>query len=125
MSGKPENSAVEIQNIKYVDLEEINYSHDVLLFLRKKLDPFTIDCLRKVKDHHQIGGLNKTKIENYNDHRKRYDAAFLILESQGFIEWQQDGISKPYFLTVRGRQLIQLLVKEKAQNNAVEINHKL
>ena len=125
MSDQQEKPTGEIQNVKYVDIEEISYNQDVLLFLRKKLDAFAIECLRKVMHHHNNGGLNKTKIDNYNDHRKRYDAAFLILESQGFIEWQQDGISKPYFLTIRGRQLIHMLSAEKAQNKSLEMKNNI
>jgi predicted transcriptional regulator len=52
--------------------------------------------------------------------RKRYDAAFLTLEAQGFIEKQEDGTSTPYYITIRGRQLGTLLKNEqlsKGENN--------
>lgn len=93
---------------------------DVLYFLRKKLDNFTIDCLRKVKDFHNLEGLHKTKLENYKAHRKKYDAAFLTLEVQGFIEKKNDGKAKPYYLSVRGFQLIHLLVQEKIRKKLKE-----
>ena len=109
----------KIHRIQYIDLEELEYDYDVLLFLRKKLDPFTIDCFRMVVKKHTSDGLTKTQIENYNSHRKRFDAAFLILEGQGFIEKRSVGVHKPYFVTVRGLQLASLLRDEKReqQNN--------
>lgn len=97
----------------YIDLNDIVYSPPVLLFLRHKIDDFAIECLRKIVDHRNKGGLHKTKLGDYTLHRKRYDAAILTLEAQGFIEHKQDGKNKPYFLTVRGHQLIRLLAEER------------
>ena len=112
MNFEEEEKAVEKV---YIELNDLVYSPSVLLFLRRKIDDFTIDCLRKIFDHRNTGGLHKTKIQDYNLHRKRYDAAILTLEVQGFIEHKQDGKNKPYFLTVRGRQLVRLLAEEKDQ----------
>ncbi|KAA9014897.1 hypothetical protein [Niallia endozanthoxylica] len=98
----------------YVDLDELEYNIQTLRFLRKKLDDFTIDVFRQTaienKNHR---GLVKTRLENYHSMRKRYDAAFLILEAQGFIEKKEDGTSTPYFVTIRGRQLMTILNKEQ------------
>lgn len=107
------DSFIDNERIKYVDIDELEYPKSVLVFLRKKLDEFTIDCFRKVTNHHNKGGLHKTKIEDYETNRKKYDNAFLTLEVQGFIEKKQNGTFKPYFLTVRGFQLIHLLQEEK------------
>ena len=114
------SSELELGNqgqVKYIDLEKLLYDPKVLMFLRKKLDSFAIDCFRKIISQHNRNGLNKTKIEDYVVHRKRYDAAFLILESQGFVEKRADGISKPYFVTVRGLQLSSLLSVEAEKDN--------
>ncbi|WP_214484488.1 hypothetical protein [Bacillus sp. SM2101] len=100
-----------------VDLDNITYPEDVTRFLRKKLDTFHITILKRiVKEQQETGrGLIKTRLEDYQSKRKRYDAAFLILESQGFIDRKADGTSTPYFITIRGKDLIKLLRQEKAQ----------
>ncbi|MEH6945415.1 hypothetical protein [Bacillus sp. JJ722] len=103
--------------IKYRDINDITYSNEVLQFLRSKLDDFTIDCFREVVKHHKNGGLTKTSLNVYTNQRKKHEAAFLILESQGFIEVKMDGLKKPYFLTPRGLQLVNYLQKE-ARNKA-------
>ncbi|MDE3841002.1 hypothetical protein C0966_17195 (plasmid) [Bacillus methanolicus] len=100
----------------YKDLDQLEYDEDTLRFLRKKLDDFTIDVFRKIVNENKLHrGLVKTRLENFHSMRKRYDAAFLILESQGFIEKREDGTATPYFVTIRGRQLGQLLKQEKLE----------
>ncbi|MDP4087550.1 MAG: hypothetical protein Q8934_23590 [Bacillota bacterium] len=98
----------------YKDLDQLEYDIDTLRFLRKKLDDFTIDIFRKIVNENKIHlGLVKTRLENYHGMRKKYDTAFLTLECQGFIDKKEDGTANPYFVTVRGRQLGQLLYEEK------------
>lgn len=103
----------DLKNVRYMDLDNLLYPDDVLLFLRKKLSSFDVDCLRAVKSKQKEGGLLKTKIEKYDENRKKYDHSFIVLESQGFIEPKKDGVSRPYFLTPRGLQLVVLLSDEK------------
>lgn len=120
-NGEDLNQQLSDEKITYVDLEMLEYEDNVLLFLRKKLDSFAVDVLRMIRNEHKKDGLNKTSIDNYAEHRKRYDAAILVLEGQGFIENRPVGTSKPYFLTVRGLQLIQLLIKERAREKELEL----
>lgn len=95
------------------DINQIQYSNDVLYFLRKKLDDFTIDIFHTIVEFHERGGIGKVNFDNYTNARKRYDNAFLILDAQGFIETKPTGVKKPYFLTVRGQQLISFLEGEE------------
>lgn len=101
-----------------IDLDQIEYDSHVLLFLRKKLDDFTINLFRKIFQENKKNplGLMKTHIEDYHSMRKKYDNAFLILESQGFIERHELGTATPYHITVRGKQLVILLANEKGNN---------
>lgn len=104
----------------YKDLDQLEYNEDTLRFFRKKLDDFTIDVFRKIVNENKIHrGLIKARIEDFHSMRKRYDAAFLILESQGFIEKKEDGTATPYFVTIRGRQLGQLLKEEKQKREGL------
>lgn len=101
----------------YIDIDKISYDEDTLRFLRKKLDEFTIELFRLViKTNASHEGLVKTRLDNYQTMRKRYDASFLILEAQGFIEKREVGPSTPYYVTNRGRQLITLLKQENTEN---------
>lgn len=102
------------QKENYKDLDQLEYDEDTLRFLRKKLDDFTIDVFRKTIQENKLHkGLVKTRLDNFHGMRKRYDSAFLMLEAQGFIEKKEDGTATPYYVTVRGRQLAQLLYEEK------------
>lgn len=106
----------------YIDLDLLEYDIDTLRFLRKKIDDFTINVFRKIiNENRDKKGLVKTRLEGYKGMRKKYDASFLILESQGFIAKKEDGTATPYFVTVRGRQLATLLSQEKL-NKEVLIN---
>lgn len=109
-----ENSSSQESSI---NLDLLEYDTNTLCFLRRKLDDFTIDVFRKVVKENQLSrgfkGLIKTRLENYHGMRKKYDVSFLILEAQGFIEKKEDGVTTPYFVTVRGRQLAVLLSQEK------------
>lgn len=96
------------------DLDKLKYDDETLLFLRLKLDDFTIDVFRKIIQMNKLHkGLVKTRLDNFHGMRKRYDSAFLTLEAQGFIEIEKDGTATPYFVTIRGKQLAQLLHEEK------------
>lgn len=111
--GRPMDETMPLKT-SYVDLDLLEYNDDTLKFLRKKLDDFTIDVFRMViKENKVHRGLVKTRLENYHGMRKKYDASFLTLESQGFIEKKEDGTATPYFVSVRGRQLATLLSMEK------------
>ncbi|PGT82214.1 hypothetical protein [Bacillus sp. AFS040349] len=105
---------------EYIDLDQIEFSMETLRFLRKKLDKFTIEVFRKVlTSNSEHKGLVKTRLENYQSQRKKYDAAFLILEYQGFIEKREDGTMTPYWVTVRGKQLLTILKEEKAKREEI------
>lgn len=98
----------------YIDLDLLEYDINTLRFLRKKIDDFTINVFRQIVQANKVQkGLVKTRLEDYQGMRKKYDGSFLILESQGFIEKIEDGTATPYFVTVRGRQLATLLSQEK------------
>lgn len=97
----------------HVDNEKLEYSEDVLRFLYSMLGKFTLDCFNQVRKQHNHLGFSKTTIEDYHSLRKKYDAAFLILESQGFIYWEAVATSKRYFLTIRGRQLFTLIKNDR------------
>lgn len=102
--------------VGYRDLDLLEYDEDTLKFLRKKLDDFTIGVFRMIiQENKRHKGLVKTRIEDFHKSRKRYDASFLTLEVQGFIEKKEDGTATPYYVTVRGRQLGQLLQLEKME----------
>lgn len=115
---------VENENtIRYVDLNEFKYSDNTIRFLRSKLDDFAISCFRSVAKATREGtGLTKTSITNYTEQRKKYDAAFLLLEGQGFIEVKADGVKKPYFLSVRGYQLVAYLQGTKANRESATLD---
>ncbi len=112
MRGKLEKP--EVTSERYIDLDEVIYDEYTLRFLRKKLDEFALEILRQVAlENKQHRGLAKTRLEDYRKKRPKYDDTFLILEAQGFIETKKDGTSNPYYITIRGRQLIKLLTEEK------------
>lgn len=89
------------------------FDQHTLKFFRERLDEFTLEIFKQVFISNQNDlGLIKTRLPNYINKRKSYDAAFLILESIGFIEKSEDGARTPYYTTVRGVQLAQLLTNE-------------
>jgi hypothetical protein len=98
---------------KIVDLDSIEYPQKVLLYLRKRLDPFHVECFIKVAKAHKDGGLLITKIDNYNSNRKRYEVAYNALEKQGFIDQIKVANTRPLVMTVRGEQLLYLLKEER------------
>lgn len=101
-------------NTHYIDSRELTFDIKTLKLLRNQLNNFTLDVLRYILKENKKGiGLAKTKIDDYQIHRKKYDMSFFTLESQGFIEYQKDGLYLPYYLTIRGKQLIKLLHYEK------------
>lgn len=105
-------------NKRVVDTSQLNsetfeYSENVLRFLFNMLDSFTLNCFNQVRKQHNHLGFSKTTIDDYHSQRKKYDAAFTILEYQGFIHWKAVATSKRYFLTIRGRQLFTLIKSER------------
>ena len=109
----------EVRN-QYIDLDELEYDLHTLRFLRKKLDHFAIDVFRMVVNANRLHtGLIKTRIPDYQSMRKKYDAAFITLEAQGFIDKKEDGTATPYYVTKRGQQLGTLLSEEKKMKNEV------
>lgn len=109
---------MEQTKLIYRDLDELLYSPEIIQFFRKMMDDFTLELFKKVVRQNKAGsGLVKTRLEDYHSLRKRYDTAFTVLEAQGFIQRKEDGTSTPYFVTVRGNQLLKLIVHEKDENN--------
>ncbi|MEW9673590.1 hypothetical protein [Ammoniphilus sp. 3BR4] len=107
---------MEESSNRIVDLDEILFHPEHLLFFRKKMDDFTVEVFKKVVRANKSGhGLIKTRLENYHSQRKHYDRAFTILEAQGFIDKKEDGTCTPYSVTNRGRQLLKMLVTEEQQ----------
>ncbi len=97
---------------------DLKYSPEVLHFLRKKLDDFTINIfIQAVRENKEHRGLVKTRLPNYHSKRKKYDAAFLILEYQGFLDKKEDGTATPYYITIRGIQLGQLIQGENKRKD--------
>lgn len=104
----------------------LQYPLDVLIFLKSKLDDFTISILKEVTKQNKLHkGLVKSRLKDFEKNRKRYNEAFLTLESQGFIEHRQDGTANPYFLTIRGRQLLAVLQQEKTNSLTTSENPEL
>lgn len=108
---------------KYIDLDQLEYNENTLRFLRKKLDDFTIDIFREtVRSNKEHKGMVKTRIPNYQNMRKKYDSSFLMLEAQGFIEKREDGTATPYYVTIRGQQLLTILKEEKRKKEEEKQN---
>ncbi|UII57770.1 hypothetical protein LS684_10250 [Cytobacillus spongiae] len=93
---------------------ELVYSEELLHFFRKKLDPTAISCLRLVAETKGELGIYKTKMPEFKTKRRSIELAFIILEAQGFVETRPLGNMRPYFLTVRGKQLYKLLSDEES-----------
>lgn len=97
-----------------IELEKnLLFSDETLHYFRSKLDEGTLKCFQLVADSPGPYGLLRTKIPDFNKNRRVYDLGFTILEAQGFILAEEFGNMRPYFLTVRGQQLNELLRKEK------------
>lgn len=92
--------------------EKLLYTEDVLHYFRNKLDKGTLECFRIVAESTNPYGLLRTKIPDFNQNRRVYDLGFTILEAQGFIRMEEFGNMRPYFLTIRGQQLADLLRAE-------------
>jgi hypothetical protein len=100
----------------YIPYEDYEFDKPTLLYFRTKIDEFKIDILREIaRENKQHRGLVKTRYKDYRNKRKQYDDAFLVLETLGFIDKKEDGTATPYFVSVRGRQLITLLAEEKLE----------
>ncbi|MEQ2529210.1 hypothetical protein WMO40_21275 [Bacillaceae bacterium CLA-AA-H227] len=89
--------------------EKYLFNDETLEYLQTKLDDFDIECLKNVKEKSSTRGLRKTDFENYSSKRKLIDSAFIRLESQGLIRIIPDGTFRPYFITVRGEQMLNKL----------------
>lgn len=95
------------------ELEEtFQFDEKTLEYLRTKLDEFDIECLESVKEKSKTRGLRKTDFENYTSKRKAIDGALARLEAQGLIRIVPDGTFRPYFITVRGEQML-LVIQDK------------
>lgn len=89
------------------ELEENHkYSADTLKYLSTKLEQLDIECLQMVKESGNVRGLRKTHIKDYTSKRKHYDTSFVRLEAQGLIRIVPDGTFRPYFITIRGEQML-------------------
>ncbi|MFS0783506.1 hypothetical protein [Bacillus sp. 1P06AnD] len=98
----------------YVDLEKnMTFTDDQLHYFRHKLDENSIRCLRLVAEATGPYGLLRTKMPDFKENRRIYDMGFNTLESQGFIRSEGFGNMRPYFITVRGEQLLKLLANEE------------
>lgn len=94
--------------------DDVLYSERTLSFLRSKLDDFAIAIFLKiVKENKDHRGFVKTRLEDYRSKRFYIDHAILILDAQGFIASNKDGTMNPYFLTDRGKQLLNLVINER------------
>jgi hypothetical protein len=93
--------------------EKMMFTEETLFYLRGKMNNDTLMCFKLVAEATGPYGLLRTKIEDFKENRRAYDLGFTILESQGFIEPKAIGNMRPYFLTVRGNQLNELLNIEK------------
>jgi hypothetical protein len=102
--------------VKYdaVELEEkLTFPEETLHYFRSKLDDKAILCFQMVAEStNSPYGLLRTKIPDFNQNRRAYDLGFTILEAQGFIQAIGIGNMRPYFLTIRGKQLNELLKSE-------------
>ncbi|MGE8081347.1 hypothetical protein [Peribacillus loiseleuriae] len=119
-----QNPASSHVQVVYKDFNaDLKYSPEVLQFFRKKLDEFTINIfIQAVRENKEHRGLVKTRLPNYHSMRKKYDAAFLILEYQGFLEKKEDGTATPYYVTIRGLQLGKLIQVENKRKDEGGIN---
>ncbi|MFB1100379.1 hypothetical protein [Terribacillus sp. JSM ZJ617] len=110
-----------VQSSNDTYFQNFEYDKQTLKFLRDKHNEFTTEVFRKIliynRENQNLKGLVKTRLEDYKSKRKKYDAAFIVLESQGFIEKKEDGTSTPYFVTIRGLQLGTLLTQEKKRRD--------
>lgn len=93
--------------------KELVYSDELLHYFRSKIDEGTLKCFRMVAEATGPFGLLRTKIPDFNKNRRVYDIGFVILEAQGFIYTEVFGNTRPYFLTVRGKQLYKLIEQEE------------
>lgn len=90
--------------------EELIYTDEVLLYLKNKLDEGALHCFKLVADANDTPyGLLRTKLPDFKGNRRKYDLGFTILEAQGFVHSRPIGNMRPYFLSVRGKQLKVLL----------------
>ena len=113
-------SKEEVYATIYKNFDLFEYDIESLAFLRQHLDAFAIECFKQVVPKRDSGGLYKSQLSNYQAHRKLYDFAFHTLEVQGFIEPVAMGVSKRYFPTVRGFQLIKFLQVERDMKKSLQ-----
>lgn len=107
-------------NLKELE-QSMTYTDEQLHYLRSKLDKGAVECFQMVVEASgDPYGLLRTKIEDFKDRRRMYDLGFTILLAQGFIRAKEMGNMRPYFLTVRGEQLNELLNSEKRALNSEE-----
>lgn len=93
------------------------YDEQTLAFLATNLgDPDVLFVFQQVFRFRERGGFLKAYLPDWNTKRRRYDNAFLVLESTKFISCLRDrsshGPSTPYYPTIRGGQLAEYLINE-------------
>ncbi|WP_019156859.1 hypothetical protein [Robertmurraya massiliosenegalensis] len=93
--------------------ENFTYTSETLEYLQSKLDEFDINCLKGVQEKSNTRGLRKTDFENYSSKRKLIDGSLNRLEAQGLIRIIPDGTFRPYFITIRGQQMLAVIDKQK------------
>lgn len=92
--------------------QNLTYPPEILSYLRSKLDEGSLKCFKLVVESTGPYGVLRTKLPDFKENRRLYDLGFTILEAQGFIRAQGIGNMRPYFLTIRGIQLKELLESE-------------
>ncbi|AQT86990.1 hypothetical protein ERICIV_04596 (plasmid) [Paenibacillus larvae subsp. larvae] len=94
-------------------LDDIEYDEPTLRLLATNLeDPDVLEVFGLVCKFVDKGGFTKTMLINYGTKRRRYDNAFLILESTKFIKKMETGRSSHYFPTIRGKRLAEFLINK-------------
>lgn len=89
------------------------YPKEILQYLREKLNEEVIECFTYIANSEEPIGFIRTTLPEYRNKRRLYDVALVALESQGFIREESFGTFKPLVLTVRGKQLKELLEGQK------------
>ncbi|AVF28797.1 hypothetical protein [Paenibacillus larvae] len=95
-------------------LDNFVYDEDTLRLLATNFeDPDVLFVFKMVCKYHNFGGFIKKQLPNYESKRRKYDNAFLILESTKFIKRMRfGGPSTPYFISIRGEKLVEFFINE-------------
>jgi hypothetical protein len=94
--------------------ENLRFSKEVLDYFYWKMTEWDKKCLELVAIHSTDPfGLQVMKIEDYKENRRAYDISFTRLEAQGFIRQGKIATMRPYYLTIRGKQMFEYINKNK------------